>query len=141
MTGSIDLERGYRRLLACYPPAYRHENGQEILGVLMDGAREGQKRPRLAESAALIRSALRMRLRPGASQQEDERQTSSYDRGSSPWIVVRMSIVFLIVVAVGLVAGNPNPGAWVVAGCVLAMLIAVDIVVARRIIRRHRRPV
>jgi len=140
MTDSTDLERGYRRLLACYPPAYRDENEQEILGVLMDGAREGQKRPRLAESAALIRSALRMRLRP-RSPQPDERQEPSYDRGSSPWIVVRMSIIFLIVVAVGLVAGNPNPGVWIVAGCVLGALIAIDIVVARRIIGRNRRPV
>lgn len=62
MSGSADLERRYLRLLACYPRAFRHEHEQEILAVLMAGAAEGQKRPRLGESANLIKHALRMRL-------------------------------------------------------------------------------
>ena len=33
MTDQADLERGYRRLLAWYPPQFRRENGQEILAV------------------------------------------------------------------------------------------------------------
>ena len=66
MTGSAGLEQGYRRLLACYPRAYRRENEQEILAVLMDSARVGQQRPGLAESADLIRGAVRMRLRPAS---------------------------------------------------------------------------
>jgi hypothetical protein len=65
MSNSADLERGYRRVLACYPKAFRQENEDEILGVLMDTAEEGQRRVGLAETAALIRGALRMRLRPG----------------------------------------------------------------------------
>jgi len=64
MTDQADLERGYRRLLAWYPPEFRRENGQEILAVLMAGARDGQRRPGLAESADLIRSGLWMRLHP-----------------------------------------------------------------------------
>ena len=64
MTDQADLERGYRRLLAWYPPEFRRENGQEILAVLMAGARHGQRRPGLAESADLIRSGVWMRLRP-----------------------------------------------------------------------------
>jgi hypothetical protein len=64
MTDQADLERGYRRLLAWYPPEFRRENGQEILTVLMAGARDGQRRPGLAESADLIRSGVWMRLRP-----------------------------------------------------------------------------
>jgi hypothetical protein len=60
-----DLERGYRRLLAWYPRAFRRENGPEILAVLLAGAPDGQHRPGLAERADLIRSGLRMRLRPG----------------------------------------------------------------------------
>jgi hypothetical protein len=51
-------------LLACYPRAFRRENGQEILAVLMACAPDGQRRPGLAESADLISSGLRMRLRP-----------------------------------------------------------------------------
>ncbi len=65
MTERASLERGYRRLLAWYPPAFRRENGQEILAVLMACAPDGRRRPGLAESADLIGSGLRMRLRPG----------------------------------------------------------------------------
>ena len=64
MSDSADLERRYRRLLACYPRAFRREHEQEILSVLMAGADEGQQRPRLGEAADLIRSAIWMRLRP-----------------------------------------------------------------------------
>jgi hypothetical protein len=64
MTDQAHLERGYRRLLAWYPRAFRRENGPEILAVLMACAQDGQRRPGLAESADLISSGLRMRLRP-----------------------------------------------------------------------------
>jgi hypothetical protein len=66
MTGPTRLERGYRRLLACYPRAYRRENEDEILAVLLACARDGQQRPGLAESADLIKGAVRIRLRPAA---------------------------------------------------------------------------
>ena len=62
MSDSAHLERRYRRLLACYPHAFRHEHEQEILAVLMAGADEGQQRPRLGEAANLMRHALWMRL-------------------------------------------------------------------------------
>jgi hypothetical protein len=64
MTDRANLEREYRRLLAWYPRAFRRENGQELLAVLLAGAPDGQRRPGLAESADLIRSGLWMRLRP-----------------------------------------------------------------------------
>jgi hypothetical protein len=60
MTGSSPLERSYRRVLACYPKAFRRESEEEILGVLLATAREGQRRVGLAESADLIRAAMRM---------------------------------------------------------------------------------
>lgn len=66
MTDSARLERRYRRLLAWYPRAFRREHEQEILCVLMAGAEDGHWRPGLAESADLLRSAVWMRLRPGA---------------------------------------------------------------------------
>jgi hypothetical protein len=65
MSDSAGLERRYRRLLACYPRAFRHEHEQEILSVLMAGAGDGQQRPRPGEAADLIRSAIWIRLRPG----------------------------------------------------------------------------
>jgi hypothetical protein len=58
------LERGYRRLLACYPRVFRRENEEEILGVLMSTAAEGQRRVGIAEAADLIRGALGAWLRP-----------------------------------------------------------------------------
>ncbi|MGO9160150.1 MAG: hypothetical protein ACLP7J_05460 [Streptosporangiaceae bacterium] len=64
MNEAASLERGYRRVLACYPKAFRQESGEEILSVLLSSAQQGQRRVGLAESAALIRGALRMRLRP-----------------------------------------------------------------------------
>jgi hypothetical protein len=65
MTDHEHLERSYRRLLAWYPRAFRQDKGQELLAVLLAGARDGQRRPGLAESADLIRGGLWMRLRPG----------------------------------------------------------------------------
>lgn len=62
MNETAGLERAYRRLVACYPKSFRRENGDEILTVLLATAREGQRRPGIAESADLIRGAVRMRL-------------------------------------------------------------------------------
>ena len=66
MTGAADLERGYRRWLRWYPRSFRREHESEILGVLMAGARAGQRRPDLIECLDLLRGALWMRLRPSA---------------------------------------------------------------------------
>jgi hypothetical protein len=66
MSGPARLERRYRRLLACYPRAYRRENEEEMLAVLLACARGGQQRPGLAASADLIKGAIRMRLWPAA---------------------------------------------------------------------------
>jgi hypothetical protein len=63
MTDGADLERRYRRLLVCYPAAFRREHEGEILSVLMAGAGQGRRWPRLAEAADLVRSAIYMRLR------------------------------------------------------------------------------
>jgi hypothetical protein len=62
MTGSPQLERRYRRVLACYPKAFRRESGDEILAVLLATAAEGQRRAGLAESADLLMGAVRMHL-------------------------------------------------------------------------------
>jgi len=60
VTGSPELERGYRRVLACYPKAFRRENGDEIVAVLLATAAEGQRRVGLAEAADLLKGAARM---------------------------------------------------------------------------------
>ena len=63
MRPAASLERGYRRLLRCYPAGHRDVHGEEMLGVLLAGARPGQRRPGLPESASLICGAVRIRLR------------------------------------------------------------------------------
>jgi hypothetical protein len=68
VTESASLEHGYRRLLACYPKAFRRENEEEILAVLMACAQDGQTRPSLEASIDLLKGAARMRLRPRAGQ-------------------------------------------------------------------------
>lgn len=68
MSEQASLEQRYRRLLACYPRAFRRENEEEILGVLLACAQEGQQRPGLAASADLIKGAIQVRLRPAPGQ-------------------------------------------------------------------------
>lgn len=63
MTDEPGLERGYRRLLAWYPPGFLAEQGDEMLAVLMAGAGKEQRRPGLPETLDVLRSALRMRMR------------------------------------------------------------------------------
>jgi len=68
-----ELERRYRRLLACYPRAFRRENEEEILAVLLAYAQEGQQRPGLAASADLIKGAIHAWLRPAPGQPRNVR--------------------------------------------------------------------
>lgn len=64
MTDEADLERRYRTWLRWYPKDFRREHEAEIIGVLLAGARDGQRQPDLAECLDLMSGALRMRLRP-----------------------------------------------------------------------------
>jgi hypothetical protein len=61
-SSSAQLERAYRRLVACYPRSFRRESTEEVIAVLLATAREGQRRPSIAEAADLLRGAARMRL-------------------------------------------------------------------------------
>ncbi|MET8990600.1 hypothetical protein ABZW49_34545 [Nonomuraea wenchangensis] len=54
------LETRYRRLLAAYPRDHRARHEEEMLGVLLAGARPGQTRPRPADVADLLWGALRV---------------------------------------------------------------------------------
>ena len=71
MNDTVILERRDRRLLRWYPPSFRHQNGDEVLGVLMAGAGEGRRWPSAAEAADVLWSGLRMRFRlpPGSQKQ------------------------------------------------------------------------
>ncbi|HEY4917954.1 MAG TPA: hypothetical protein VIH92_13660 [Solirubrobacteraceae bacterium] len=63
MSDDPRLERRYRRLLRCYPAAFRREHEQEMLAVLMAGTTQGQRWPRAAEVVDLLASATSTRLR------------------------------------------------------------------------------
>jgi len=65
--GTARLERGYRRVLACYPRSFRAENADEVLAVLLAAAAAGQARVGWAEGWDLVRGGVRMRLWPAAS--------------------------------------------------------------------------
>ncbi|MBT2232184.1 hypothetical protein [Nonomuraea sp. NEAU-A123] len=54
------LEARYRRLLACYPRAHRVRHEEEMISVLLAGARPGQTRPDPADMADLLWGALRV---------------------------------------------------------------------------------
>jgi hypothetical protein len=49
----VALERRYRRLLRCYPPGHRAAHQDEMLGVLLDTARPGQRAPGLRQTVNL----------------------------------------------------------------------------------------
>jgi hypothetical protein len=63
MSNYSGLERRYRRLLAWYPSAHRSSHGDEMIGVLLASAGDGQRRPHLADAVNLIGGGLRIRLR------------------------------------------------------------------------------
>lgn len=63
MTAQARLERRYRRLLALYPKDFRRDHGEEMLVVLLACARDGRRGSTVADTANLLWSAVRMRLR------------------------------------------------------------------------------
>ena len=126
MTSSGRLERRYRSLLALYPKAFRREHEQEILSVLMAAAPEGQKRPRMGESADLIRSAILMRLR----------QTSvpvSWEyRHARLMLPVRIIVGVWLVFLTAVLYGHGHGGWW---GAVLVPAATLQLYIAYRLIR------
>jgi hypothetical protein len=58
-----ELEQRYRRLLRLYPREFRARRAEEMLGVLMASAAEGQSRPARSDVSDVVRGSLVMRLR------------------------------------------------------------------------------
>ena len=56
------LEAGHRKVLMMLPSAYRAEYAEEMLAVLMDGAKPGQTRPTVREVLSVAGLALRLRF-------------------------------------------------------------------------------
>ena len=104
-----DLERGYRRLLGWYPRWFRADQEDEMLAVLMAGARPGQRRPGLLETADLITGALAVRLLRALRVRRANRRWA--DRLA---VFSFLAPVFLVVVAILEVAVPYHlpPGFW-----------------------------
>jgi hypothetical protein len=98
MNEQTALERRYRRLLAFYPRAFRRENGEEILAVLLACAGDGQQRPGPAASADLIRGALRMRLRMAG---QPPRAVRSAIRLMYAGVVAQLAALVIYIVTLG----------------------------------------
>ncbi len=133
------LERGYRRLLACYPRAYRRENEEEILTVLLACAHDGQQRPGLAASADLIKGAMRMRLWPAARLPRTVRTAA---RLMCAGAAAQLAALIIEAVTAGSVRSAyarryPPWAAAAVHHAVTAQLVAEPHSVSRRIARRR----
>ncbi len=142
MSDSADLERRYRRLLALYPKAFRDQHEQEILSVLMAGAADGQRRPRLAESADLIGNAIlarlhQMKLHPSWDYRQVMRRSlaieASHPRRS---ILIRVSVGVWLLFLTGLIYGSGHGGWW---GALLVPAAALHFYLAYRLTRTVRR--
>jgi hypothetical protein len=129
MNDDPDLERRYRRVLACYPAAFRRGHQQEMLSVLMAGAEQGQRWPRLAEIADLLRGATSMRIR--------RRLQRSWAWEYRHWRVtvpLRVLSGLWLVVLTGILYGSGLGGWW---GVLLVPAAALHFYVAYRSLR-HR---
>ncbi len=93
MTGSGTLERRYRCLLALYPKKFRREREDEMVSVLLAGARDGQRWPRPGEAADLLRHAMPSRLRQGPP-------PGSYARRHPRGVIITRILVALWLVVV-----------------------------------------
>ena len=131
MTNSSRLERRYRSLLALYPKAFRREHEQEILSVLMAAAAEGQTRPRLAESADLVRSAIFMRLR------QTKVPTSWEYRHARLMLPIRVVTGVWFVFLTAMLYGYGRGGWW---GALLVPAATLHFYIAYRLIHRPAQP-
>jgi hypothetical protein len=104
MTDAADLERGFRRWLRWYPKSFRREHEVEILGVLMAGARQGQRHPAPMECLDLMRGALWMRLRPRVPR--SDRSACNAVRLMYVGAVVELAAAIVILSTIGDVRSN-----------------------------------
>ena len=57
-----ELEQRYRRLLRLYPREFRARRADEMIGVLMASAADGQNRPARGDVSDIVRGSLLARL-------------------------------------------------------------------------------
>jgi hypothetical protein len=104
MSDQDGLERGYRRWLRWYPRSFRVEYEAEILGLLMEGAKIGQRRPAPRECLDLVSSAVLVRLRPRVAR--SERSVFAAIRAMWVGTAVELVTVVTLVATMGAVRAN-----------------------------------
>jgi hypothetical protein len=92
----LHLERRYRRWLALFPREHRRVYEEEMLGVLLDSAHPGQRRPGFREAANLAMSAAVLRVRRVG--------TALADR---PWVEACAAVGLLAPAVLAIRAGRP----------------------------------
>ena len=106
-----DLERRYRRLLACYPRDHRARHGEEMLAVLIAGAGD-RSRPGWRESVNLLWAAVRLHLR----------RAVAADGGIDPREVLAVvSLLAPVVMLAGATTVLHEIGWWIKAGALAEM--------------------
>jgi hypothetical protein len=123
------LERRYRRLLAWYPAAFRREQEEEMLAVMLAGARRGQRRPALPESIDLIRSAIGIRVRLLGSR----RPGPGWADGLAVFSVTAPVVLLLATALEVMVAGLHLLGFWP-----FALALACQAVIAALVLAGQR---
>ncbi len=124
MQTQTPLERRYRRWLAVYPPAFRARHEDEMLSVLLHGARDGQRHPRLVDIADLAWHGLRQR---GSERGFPSRWERSHARFMFPFRIAVAA--WLCFISSLLIAYHRGEG-WLV---VLLPAIALHLYLAYRI--------
>lgn len=122
------LERRYRRLFRVFPRSYRDQHGEDMLGVLMNGARGGRSRPGFMETLDLLHSALTVHARYWWQMRTARERQSLVVRNARLVIRIRLAIMaWLTFITVMLcVAGYW----WIALGVVIC--IALHLLFVRR---------
>jgi hypothetical protein len=123
----MTLERGYRRLLACYPWEYRREYEEELLGVLLDDAGPQQRRPPVRDVLDLLGGALRAHLRYAAIRLTERpwRQSAAILGLLAPLVMFAYtSRLPLLNLSQGWVH-SPQPFSWALVWLTVAVLAAI----------------
>ena len=137
MNGGAGLERGYRRLLACYPRRFRDEHGEELLAVLLADVADGQHRPGVLESADLVRNGLGMRLRPDVSRSARQGWSdalAAYSLAAPVLLLLTTVTTFLLLLSV-----NSYPPAMSLIWPGLGVTVAIEAVIIVPVIAGRRK--
>lgn len=97
---NAQLERSYRRVFRLFPGSYRRRRGEELMGVLLEMAEPGQRRPPAGETAALLGLCARTWLGQAVSPSRRAR----YDSVSILAVTLPVALVFPAVGSVTLAA-------------------------------------